>query len=57
VKRGIRIASRLREDGGINLKSHACLYHRDATSGKLERWPLRCRRKDFDLPNRAELHR
>lgn len=32
------------------LKSHACLHHRYATNGKLERWPLRRERKDFDLP-------
>ncbi len=35
-----------------DLKSHACLHHRYATSGKLEPWPLSRGRKgsDFDLP-------
>lgn len=32
-----------------DLKSHACLHHRFATSGKLEPWPLRGR-KDIELP-------
>lgn len=38
-----------------DLKSHACLHHRYATSGKLERWPLRRGRKDIeiDLPTTA----
>ncbi|APR87872.1 Transcriptional regulator, LysR family protein [Minicystis rosea] len=38
-----------------DLKSHACLQHRFATSGKLERWPLRRGRKDIeiDLPTTA----
>lgn len=35
------------------LGSHACLHHRYATNGKLERWPLRRERKDFDLPTTA----
>jgi DNA-binding transcriptional LysR family regulator len=33
-----------------DLKAHACLHHRYATNGKLERWPLRRGRKDVDLP-------
>jgi DNA-binding transcriptional LysR family regulator len=32
-----------------DLASHACLHHRFATSGKLERWPLRWRGKDIDI--------
>jgi DNA-binding transcriptional LysR family regulator len=36
-----------------DLKSHACLHHRYATNGKLERWPLRRGRKDIDLPTAA----
>ncbi len=32
-----------------DLLSHACLLHRYATNGKLERWPLRRGRKDIDL--------
>jgi DNA-binding transcriptional LysR family regulator len=36
-----------------DLKSHACLHHRFATSGKLEPWPLRRARKDIDLPKTA----
>ena len=36
-----------------DLRSHACLHHRYATNGKLERWPLRRGRKDFDLPTTA----
>lgn len=32
------------------LKSHACLHHRYATSGKLEPWPLIGGDKDFNLP-------
>lgn len=38
-----------------DLKSHACLLHRFATSGKFERWPLRRGRKDIeiDLPTTA----
>lgn len=36
-----------------DLKSHACLHHRYATSGKLEPWPLRAGRKEFDLPTTA----
>lgn len=32
-----------------DLKSHACLHHRYATSGKYERWPLRRGRKDLDI--------
>lgn len=36
-----------------DLKSHACLHHRYATNGKLERWPLRRGRKDVDLPTSA----
>ncbi len=36
-----------------DLKSHACLHHRYATSGKLERWPLRGGRKEIDLPTTA----
>jgi DNA-binding transcriptional LysR family regulator len=35
-----------------DLKAHACLHHRFATSGKLEPWPLRGR-KDIDLPSAA----
>lgn len=36
-----------------DLKSHACLQHRYATSSKLERWPLRLGRKELDLPTTA----
>jgi DNA-binding transcriptional LysR family regulator len=36
-----------------DLESHACLHHRYATSGKLERWPLRRGRNDLDLPTTA----
>jgi DNA-binding transcriptional LysR family regulator len=38
-----------------DLRSHSCLHHRYATSGKLERWPLRRGRKDIqiDLPTTA----
>ncbi|PTL76622.1 LysR family transcriptional regulator [Vitiosangium sp. GDMCC 1.1324] len=36
-----------------DLESHACLHHRFATNGKLERWPLRRGRKDFELPTTA----
>ncbi|AKV01534.1 Transcriptional regulator, LysR family [Labilithrix luteola] len=36
-----------REPG--DLLEHACLQHRFATNGKLERWPLRRGRKDLDL--------
>lgn len=36
-----------------DLKSHACLHYRDTTNGKLERWPLRRERKNFDLPTAA----
>jgi len=32
-----------------DLLSHACLLHRYATNGKLERWPLRRGRKDIDI--------
>ncbi|WP_394827667.1 LysR family transcriptional regulator [Pendulispora albinea] len=32
-----------------DLRSHACLLHRYATSGKFERWPLRRGRRDVDL--------
>jgi DNA-binding transcriptional LysR family regulator len=32
-----------------DLKLHACLHHRYATSGKLERWPLRRGRKDIEI--------
>lgn len=32
-----------------DLLVHACLHHRFATSGKLERWPLQRGRKDMDL--------
>jgi DNA-binding transcriptional LysR family regulator len=32
-----------------DLKHHACLHHRYATNGKLERWPLRRGRKDIDI--------
>jgi len=31
------------------LLAHACLQHRFATNGKLERWPLRRGRKELDL--------
>ena len=33
-----------------DLKAHACLHHRFATNGKLERWPLGRGRKEIDLP-------
>ncbi|QSQ16054.1 LysR family transcriptional regulator [Myxococcus landrumensis] len=37
-----------------DLKSHACLQHRFASTGKLERWPLRkSRNKDLELPSTA----
>lgn len=38
-----------------DLTSHACLHHRYATNGKLERWPLCRGRKDIeiDLPKTA----
>ncbi|WEX86730.1 LysR family transcriptional regulator [Sinorhizobium garamanticum] len=36
-----------------DLKSHACLQHRYATSGKLERWPLKRGESDIDLPTTA----
>lgn len=37
-----------------DLKSHACLQHRFASTGKLERWPLRRRgRKELELPSTA----
>jgi DNA-binding transcriptional LysR family regulator len=36
-----------------DLKSHACLQHRFATSGKLEPWPLRRGPKEVDLPTTA----
>ncbi|NTX02066.1 LysR family transcriptional regulator [Myxococcus sp. CA040A] len=36
-----------------DLKSHACLHHRFATNGKLERWPLRRGRKELELPTTA----
>ncbi|WP_437322125.1 LysR family transcriptional regulator [Sorangium sp. So ce385] len=38
-----------------DLRSHACLHHRYATSGKLEPWPLRRGRKqlEIDLPTTA----
>lgn len=36
-----------------DLASHACLHHRYATSGKLERWPLRGEYMDIDLPTTA----
>jgi DNA-binding transcriptional LysR family regulator len=36
-----------------DLAGHACLHHRFATNGKLERWPLRRGRKDFELPTTA----
>ncbi len=38
-----------------DLRSHACLHHRYATNGKLERWPLRRGNKDIevDLPMTA----
>lgn len=36
-----------------DLKSHACLHHRFATNGKLERWPLGRGRKDIELPTTA----
>lgn len=32
-----------------DLATHACLHHRYATSGKLERWPLRHDGRDVDL--------
>lgn len=32
-----------------DLRSHACLHHRYATNGKLERWPLRRGRKDIEI--------
>lgn len=40
-----------RKPGDLTL--HACLHHRYATSGKLERWPLRRGRKELDLPTTA----
>ena len=42
-----------REPG--DLRSHACLHHRYATSGKLEPWPLRRGRKrvEMELPTTA----
>ncbi|MBZ4399382.1 LysR family transcriptional regulator [Myxococcus sp. AS-1-15] len=34
-----------------DLKQHACLHHRFATTGKLERWPFRKgRKKEVELP-------
>ena len=36
-----------------DLSRHACLHHRYATSGKLERWPIGDGRNDVDLPRRA----
>ncbi|MDK1493820.1 LysR family transcriptional regulator [Sinorhizobium sp. 7-81] len=36
-----------------DLKSHACLQHRYATSGKLERWPLKRGQRDIELPTTA----
>jgi len=38
-----------------DLEAHACLHHRFATNGKLERWPMRRGRKDIvlDLPTTA----
>lgn len=36
-----------------DLKTHACLHHRFATNGKLERWPLRRGRKELELPTTA----
>ncbi|WP_163864475.1 LysR family transcriptional regulator [Myxococcus eversor] len=36
-----------------DLKSHACLHHRFASNGKLERWPLRRGRKELELPTTA----
>jgi DNA-binding transcriptional LysR family regulator len=32
-----------------DLAAHACLHHRFATSGKLERWPLRRNGRDIDV--------
>jgi DNA-binding transcriptional LysR family regulator len=32
-----------------DLATHACLHHRYATSGKLERWPLRRDGNDVDM--------
>lgn len=32
-----------------DLRSHACLHHRFATTGTLERWPLRRARKDIEI--------
>jgi DNA-binding transcriptional LysR family regulator len=39
-----------------DLKNHACLQHRFATSGKFERWPLRRDRKDIELPSTAAVN-
>ncbi|MCP3164302.1 LysR family transcriptional regulator [Myxococcus qinghaiensis] len=39
-----------------DLKSHACLHHRFATNGKLERWPLRRGRKELELPTTAAVN-
>ncbi len=38
-----------------DLRAHACLHHRYATSGKLERWPLSSGGQDvsIDLPRKA----
>lgn len=36
-----------------DLQSHACLHHRFASNGKLERWPLRRGRKELELPTTA----
>ncbi|MFY2561152.1 LysR family transcriptional regulator [Corallococcus terminator] len=36
-----------------DLQSHACLHHRFATNGKLERWPLKRGRKELELPTTA----
>lgn len=36
-----------------DLADHACLHHRFATSGKLERWPLKRGRKEVELPTAA----
>jgi DNA-binding transcriptional LysR family regulator len=46
-------AGRGRPQTPRDLTSHACLHHRFATSGKLERWPLRRNRKEIGLPTTA----
>ncbi|MEP7453919.1 LysR family transcriptional regulator [Phyllobacterium sp. SB3] len=36
-----------------DLRHHACLHHRYATSGKLEPWPIKSSQNAIDLPRRA----